>query len=224
MPGEQQDQLVPPTAGSPGDVPETAGAVAVKRRSPVVPLLAVAVLAAVAVVAVVLATGGDDEAAAGDPVVVVREYFAAFSSNDCDAAIEMIDSDGQPGEQDQPSMVDACRQAYEAERDSIEGARLVSADLVSEDGDRAVVRTQIVEGGQSEPGEPEEIALIRVDGDWKIDLGSADRPTEQAESPTRETVTVPTTPPSTAPSTPPTTPASTPPSTAPDDAGGSGTP
>jgi hypothetical protein len=173
VPGEPPDQPVPPPAGSPGDVPETAGAVAVKRRSPLVPILAVVVIAAVAIVAVVLLTGGDDEPEAGDPVAVVREYFDAFSRNDCDAAIEMIDSDGQPGEQDQDGMVDACREAYETERDSIEGARLVSAELVSEDGDQAVVRTQIVEGGQSEPGEPEEIALIRIDGDWKIDLGGS---------------------------------------------------
>jgi hypothetical protein len=148
--------------------------VAVKPRSPIVPILAVVVIAAVAIVAVVLLTGGDDdEPEAGDPVALVREYFEAFSRNDCDAAIEMIDSDGQPGEQDQDGMVDGCRQAYEEERESIEGARLVSAELVSEDGDRAVVRTQIVEGGQSEPGEPEEIVLIRIDGDWKIDLGGS---------------------------------------------------
>jgi len=185
--------------------------VAVKRRSPVVPLLAVAVIAAVAIVAVVLLTGDDDEAAAGDPVAVVREYFDAFSSNDCDAAIEMIDSDGQPGEQDQAGMTEACEQAYEQERDSIEGARLVSADLVSEDGDRAVVRTQIIEGGEEEPSEPEEVAVVRIDGDWKIDLGGAD-------SASRQTATDP--------SAPTTAPGATAPTSAPasDGAGGTGTP
>ena len=212
VPGEPPDQPVPPSSvppgpapGDPDDVPETAGSVAVKRRSPLVPLLAVAVIAAVAVVAVVVLGGDDDEAGASDPVALVRDYFDAFSSNDCDAAIDMIDSDGEPGEQDQDSMIDACRQAYEEERDSIEGARLVSADLVSQDGDRAVVRTQIVEGGQTEPSEPEDVAVIRIDGDWKIDLGGAGN-TDSADSPTSETVTTPTVPDPTAPATTATTP------------------
>jgi hypothetical protein len=172
--------------------------VAVKRRSPLVPILAVAVIAVVAILALVLLSGGDDdEPEAGDPVAVVREYFGAFSSNDCDAAIEMIDTDGEPGEQDQDGMVDACRQAYDEERDSIEGARLVSADLVSEDGDRAVVRTQIVEGGEDEPSEPQEVAVIRIDGEWKIDLGGGD-------SATAQTATTPSLPDPTAPAPTPT--------------------
>jgi ketosteroid isomerase-like protein len=192
-----------PRPGDPDDVPETAGSVAVKRRSPLIPLLAVALIAVVAVVAMVVLRGDDDEAGASDPVALVRDYFDAFSSNDCDAAIDMIDSDGEPGEQDQDSMIDACRQAYEEERDSIEGARLVSADLVSQDGDRAVVRTQIVEGGQTEPSEPEDVAVIRIDGDWKIDLGGADQATDQ-------TATTPTTAPASPDPTAPATTAPTP--------------
>jgi hypothetical protein len=154
--------------------------VAVKPRSPVVPILAAAVITVGAIVAITWLTGGDDEPNASDPVALVRDYFDAFSSNDCDAAIEMIDSDGEPGEQDRATMIGACEEAYETERDSIEGADLVSAELVSEDGDRAVVRTQIVEGGESEPGEPKDIALIRIDGDWKIDLGSDGQTAEPA--------------------------------------------
>jgi hypothetical protein len=179
VPEEPPDHLVPPPGGA-GQVPETAGSVAVKPRSPLGPILAAAVITLGAIAAFLWVTGGDDEPDASDPVALVRDYFDAFSRNDCDTAIEMIDSDGQPGEQDRASMVGACEEAYEAERDSIEGAELVSAELVSEDGDRAVVRTQIVEGGESEPGEPEEIAVIRIDGEWKIDLGSDARAGEPA--------------------------------------------
>jgi hypothetical protein len=152
-----------------GDVPETAGSVAVKRRSPLLPILALLVIAAVAVVAFVLFTGGDDSTS-DDPVALVREYFDAVSNGECDAAVELIDTDGEPSEEDRGTMVDSCREAYDQQRETIEGAELASAELVSSGDDRATVRIEITEAGQEEPEEPRDVALIRIDGDWKIDF------------------------------------------------------
>jgi hypothetical protein len=157
---------VPPLAG------DAIGSVAVKRRSPLTPVLAVVAVGVVAAAGFVLLTNGD-EGGGDDPEGVVSDYFTAVRAGDCDAAIELIDTDGQPGEQSRDAMVDGCQRAFEEDRDSLEGADLTSTELVAEEGGRATVRTEIVEAGQQEPSGPGEIALVEIDGEWKVDLSNS---------------------------------------------------
>jgi hypothetical protein len=158
--------------------------VAVKERSPLTPVIAALAALAVTGVAASLAIRDDDRTAAApaDPEHVVREYFQAFRARDCEAAVDLVDTDGRPGEPDRGSVVDACEQAHDAEP-AIERTELLAADLVGRNGDRATVRTEIREGDQLVPSAPDEVPLVRIDGHWRVDLGEADAGEVPAGSP-----------------------------------------
>lgn len=148
--------------------------VAVKERSRLTPIVAALAAMGVAGVALSLTLSGDERAspAEGDPVELVREYFLAFRSRDCEAAADLVDTDGRPGEPDRGDVVDACRQAHDTEP-SIERTELLSAELIGRNGDHATVRTEIREGDQLVPSEPDDVPLVRIDGVWRLDLGEA---------------------------------------------------
>lgn len=158
--------------------------VAVKERSPLTPVIAALAALAVTGLAASLALRGDDRTAAApaDPEHVVREYFQAFRARDCEAAVDLVDTDGRPGEPDRGGVVEACEQAHDAEP-AIERTELLAADLVGRDGDRATVRTEIREGDQLVPSAPDEVPLVRIDGQWRVDLGEADAGEGPAGSP-----------------------------------------
>lgn len=128
-------------------------------------VLAVVAAGLAGVGGVLLLTRGDDRD--DDPVEVVRDYFDAFSTGDCEATVDLIHTDGD----DRAEWLDACHRAYAEQSEAMLGAELASAELVSQEGDHAAVRTEIVEHGEDEPGEPQDVLLVRVGGDWRIDLG-----------------------------------------------------
>jgi hypothetical protein len=132
--------------------------------------VAVFVLAGGAAAGFALVTrGGEREE---DPVAFVREYFGVLTEGDCERAVDLLDTDGQPGEPQREAAVGRCQEAL-ASDDSIADAELMSAELVSERDGRATVRVQIREGGQDEPTEPTMIDLIELDDGWRIDVAAA---------------------------------------------------
>lgn len=159
VPGERPDQLAAPPLSA-----VAVSSVAVKHRSPLPPILAAAVGAVVVIAAVVLVArheGGDG------PATVVRAYFAALDSADCERVVQLVDTDGAPGEPDRDRMVSACREAYRSDPATIERVELAEARLVSLQGDRATVRAEFAGAGEDQPSD--EIPLVHIDGEWKLD-------------------------------------------------------
>ncbi|HEY8524839.1 MAG TPA: hypothetical protein VIL48_07755 [Acidimicrobiales bacterium] len=186
MPGAPRDPSARPVSGvtrGPARIAASslttdaaASGVAVKRPAPLMPLLAAVVVAGVAAAAVLLVTREDDSP---DPAAVVRAYHAAVRDGDCATMVDLIDTDGRPGEPE--DTVESCRRAFAEQGTGAGGAELEAARLVDRAGDRAVVRVELAapdgESGESEeagapggPGRTEEVRLVRIDGRWHIDL------------------------------------------------------
>lgn len=166
MPGQLRDATRPRA-----DSAVATSGVAVKRRSPVVPVVAAAVGAGVVAAGVVLVTQGRD---GPDPEAVVRDYYSALGDGDCAAVVGLLDTDGRPGEPDRERMVDSCRRAYAEDPARLEGVELEAARLVAHAGDRATVRAELAAPGAAATGEPQEVSLVRIGDDWRIVVGGQD--------------------------------------------------
>lgn len=104
------------------------------------------------------------------PVASAEAFFAAVSSSDCAGIVEMMtpESYGPDGETAQQA-VDEC------ERDATGTAAAAAADfgaieLVSEDGDEALISVTMTSGGEQTE---RELPLRRVDGEWKLHLDTS---------------------------------------------------
>lgn len=133
-------------------------------RTTIKMMISLAVLAGLVVVGV---TGcGEDS-----PSQVVEDFVQASIDNDCEAVVDMLHLGEEMQGVTKDDLVESCKQAGL----SPEGTELVSVETSDEeiDGDKASVmaKTTIrVEG--EELSEEQEISLIKVDGEWKIDISA----------------------------------------------------
>jgi hypothetical protein len=166
-PGPQGWQTQPggygtPPPGLPGGPP-----VAKQGRGPAIWIALGAVVAAAAVGAYfAFFASGSDRAG---PDGVVRTYYNAAVDGDCDTMVDHIDLDaaGAP----RATVLEQCQQLYEdgALEEADVPTKLDEIKVVSETGRTAKVS---VAYETSEGSDSEEVNLNKVDGDWKIDLGS----------------------------------------------------
>jgi hypothetical protein len=165
-PGPQGWQTQPagygaPPPGVPGGPP-----VAKQSRGPVIWIaLGAVVVAAAAGAYFAFFAGGSDSG----PAAAVRTYYNAAVDGDCDTMVDHIDLDaaGAP----RATVLEQCQQLYEG--DAIEEqdipTSLDEVKVISETDSTAKVSATYT---TDEGSDTEEVNLNKVDGDWKIDLGS----------------------------------------------------
>jgi hypothetical protein len=126
---------------------------------------------------------GDDAGSAGEapgdglpgaadesPVEVAEAFFAAATSGDCAGVVDRMTVESYSTEgQTAAEAVDEC------EDDVVGAAALAEAEfgpveLVSEDGDRAVVAVTV---GAGDEAVEREMPMRRIDGEWKMHLDTS---------------------------------------------------
>jgi hypothetical protein len=110
--------------------------------------------------------GADDES----PVEVAEAFFAAATSGDCAGVVDRMTVESYSTEgQTAAEAVDECE-------DDVAGAAALAeaefgpVELVSEDGDRAVVSVTV---GAGDDAVEREMPMRRIDGEWKMHLDTS---------------------------------------------------
>lgn len=127
------------------------------------------------------ATSGPDEAEttadagaapAGDtsPVELAEEFFAAVAGGDCAAMIERMTPESYAAEGQTAAEAVAECEADESGTAAVAAAEFDDVELVSDDGDTAVVRVTVTVDQVTRTAE---MPLRRVDGRWLMDLDTA---------------------------------------------------
>ena len=127
------------------------------------------------------ATSGPDEAEttadagaapAGDtsPVELAEEFFAAVAGGDCAAMIERMTPESYATEGQTAAEAVAECEADESGTAAVAAAEFDDVELVSDDGDTAVVRVTVTVDQVTRTAE---MPLRRVDGRWLMDLDTA---------------------------------------------------
>ena len=166
-PGPQGWQTQPGGYGAPPPGVPGGPQVTKSGRGPAIWIALGAVLVAAAAGAyfAFFASGSDSSG----PEAAVRTYYDAAVDGDCDTMVDHIDlaAAGAP----RATVLEQCKQLYEG--DALEGSdvptSLDEVKVVSETGSTAKVSVTYTTG---EGSDTEEVNLNKVDGDWKIDLGS----------------------------------------------------
>ncbi|HET9609133.1 MAG TPA: hypothetical protein VFP06_05960 [Acidimicrobiales bacterium] len=127
------------------------------------------------------ATSGPDEAEttadagaapAGDtsPVELAEEFFAAVAGGDCAAMIERMTPESYSAEGQTAAEAVAECEADESGTAAVAAAEFDDVELVSDEGDTAVVRVTVTVDRVTRTAE---MPLRRVDGRWLMDLDTA---------------------------------------------------
>ncbi len=162
----------PPDYGPPGYGPPGAPAPG-RKRSPVLPIVIVLALLAAGVGGYFLLAGEEG----GDPESVARQYFEAMMDGDCEAAVDLVALGDTSTEDALAECRDMVATSGLGSGDvSDEVAQFVPTELVSarvtEEGDSSAtvaIEFRMGDGSTS----TSDLALVKVDGDWKVDVDTA---------------------------------------------------
>jgi hypothetical protein len=140
----------------------------------------VALVAVAAASVAFLVLGGDDEASPArdtppvaevSPVDAAQAYLDAAERADCAGMVDALTEESwSPHSETADEAVDECRRDLEQDATQLDGIDFGAVELVSEEGDAAVVTVEATVDGATTS---RELPLRRIDGAWKVHLAGA---------------------------------------------------